>query len=208
MEQDKKYFGNGRLSSDLADIAVEAQNWVNMRNMRVGSTGSLYGGVGVVESIGSTVSLFSDLPDGTNYCIGSVFDEDNQRLVWANYNSEGSDAIYAYDIANAVTYKVLDAADVTGGLGFSRYKNIHSCRVVNGNFYWTDNNSEPRRVDIDAGIKTYDPGYNTEKVPYEFPISQPVLSWVRKNGLLPLGVEKKQDFSFVNNFIANDAYQF
>lgn len=208
MDQDKKYFGNGRLSSDLADIAVEAQNWVNMRNMRVGSAGSLHARVGRNESVGSTVLLFSTLPTGTNICIGSVFDEDSQRIMWCNWNSLGDHGIYAYDIAEGVTYTVLLSADVEDGLNFTKYKLVHSCRVVNGHFYWTDNNSEPRRVNIDSGIKTYDSGYDTGAVPYDTPMSPYVLSWIRKNAALPLEVAKKQDFSFLNNFIADDAYQF
>lgn len=146
---EKRQFDQGLNADDSYDKLLPGE-YFNGFNFR-GFT-SEDGHINGLEPIHSTTNIFSNLPAGTNYCIGGCEDEARQRIVWANWNSNGNHGIYAYDTTNFTGYIVLLSSQVTGGLNFDRFHYIHSCFVLNGCWYWTDNFNVPRRVNIDAGI--------------------------------------------------------
>lgn len=141
------------LDGDSADFRVMQNAYINMHDFRFGPS-SDKGYAEQLESVGSTLLIpNTGLPAGTNYCIGTADDFPNRRVVYFTWNSNGDHAIYCFDyIANQI-FTVLLSSQVTGGLNFDKYHLIHSARVENGNVYWTDNFNEPRRIDINAGIK-------------------------------------------------------
>lgn len=100
----------------------------------------------------------SNLPAGTNQCIGSYFDPVNQRILWFNYNSNGRNGIYQYSISTQTVTKIFlcftdTATDI---LNFSLNYPIHSCAIVyrttgDGDLlYWTDNLNKPRYLNLDT----------------------------------------------------------
>ena len=152
-------------------------------------------------------------PYGTSQTIGTAIDFDSGRLLYFNYNSFEDHGIYCYDpAANSgagKTYAVLYDSQVTGGLGFSTDSLIHSARVENGCLYWCDGtNNEPRRININAGIEMNLAGTFPDVTPYQAPLSQHVLYWIRKQPGLPLTGAKGTDAVYANNFIKNEAFQF
>lgn len=156
MNYEKKFFGNpqnGGGDFDSAFFSVGTNNWVNAENVRTLTTDA--GEVNTVESVGSTILLPNNaLPAGINIEIGSAPDEANDRFLIFNWNSNGDHGIYCYDITYQFWYVVLLNSQVTGGFNFDKNKLIHSCKVVNGCLYWVnDEQNEPRRINIDAGIK-------------------------------------------------------
>lgn len=207
MDQSKHAFIAG-LDADSADYAIEKGRWVNMRNMRTGSADSLLSNTSDLEAIGSTVPLLIQLPDGTNLPLGSCYDEAGDRVLRLNWNSNGDHGIYAL-YPDDTTYIVLLSTDVTGGLGLSKYSPIHSCFVLNGNLYWVDStNQQPRRLNIDAGIRAYQPGFVTTFAPYNLPIAQSVISWIRRPPGLCLSAVKTIDGAYANNFIRYGSFLF
>jgi hypothetical protein len=207
MDQSKHAFISG-LDGDSADYAIEKGRWVNMRNMRTGSADALLSNTSDVEPIGSTVPLTITLPTGTNIALGSCYDEAGDRILRLNWNSLTSHGIYAL-YPDGTTYTVLLSADVTGGLGFSKYSPIHSCFVLNGNLYWVDStNQQPRRLNIDAGIKAYQSGFVTTVAPYSLPVAQSVISWIRRPPGLCLSAVKSVDGSYANNFVRYGSFLF
>lgn len=48
----------------------------------------------------------SEMPEGTNYCIGSFVDKTNQLVFYCNENSLGKNGIYKYDIKAQKVTKV------------------------------------------------------------------------------------------------------
>lgn len=199
----------GVLNADGSFFKILPDEHINSVNMRIGSAPSANSSTDDWESIGSTISIATPLGAGQNYGIGGCWDETANRLILCIWNVNGFNRILCWDLDATVMYEVLLDADVTGGLGWDKNQLIHSCFVINGCFYWTDN-VMPRRIDIDAGIKTYQPGYVTTKAPYTQPLAQSVIAWIRRPPGLPLVQNKVTQTSpvVVNNFIRYEAIQF
>lgn len=211
-EFEKKYFADpnqsGHLDADSADFSIPINAWVNAENVRVGSTDK--GVINVVESIGSTLQISSPQPSVTFIGIGAVPDNENSRFIEFKYNIHGPwHKIVCYDKTTNSEYDVLTSAQVTGGLNFSKNSPIHSAWIVNGLLYWVDStNNQPRKINIDAGIKANYPSYETDQVPYEFPLSFDEITLIKKPPPLAPFIQKSTDANFVNNFIANESFQF
>jgi hypothetical protein len=87
------------INFDDADEYLEEGDTRSMLNVRVGYSES--GDDGIITNVKGTVSLFSELsfslPTGTNKCVGTCTDDQNNRLIWFNYNSNGNHGIYCYN---------------------------------------------------------------------------------------------------------------
>lgn len=208
MDRYATYFDGGLNADDDFEL-IKSGQWVNGSNIRVFSTDK--GSVNRVEAVGGSALLFNNLPAGTNRCIGGCEDEGNSRMLFFNWNSNGNHGVYCYYTSTGIGYQVMMSADVIGGLGFSRYQYIHSCGVANGIIYWVNStNSQPRRINIEAGIKAYAPTFITTFIAYSLPVKQSVISWIRKPGGLPPTMAKQTQTSpvIVYNFIRYAAFQF
>lgn len=209
---DRRIFKEGMLDSDSGSIYLPPSAWVNMRDLRIGSTDTVRGRVDYIQSVGSTVLKNNpNLPaTGTNIVIGHAPDFPYKRIVFTVWNSLGAHCIFCYDLQADLVYTVLLNSQVTGGLNFDKSHPIHSAAVVNHCFYWTDNFNQPRRVDIDAGIKMNQPGYVTTTLPYTAPLDMSVITVIRRQpGIPPTCVKFNQIApTVVGNFVANEAFQF
>lgn len=202
---EKREFNEG-LNGDDALTKLTPGEYLNGFNFRSGT--SEFGRVSGLQPIASSTNIFSNLPAGTNYCIGSVFDEANRRILWWNWNSNGNHGIYCYDTVNLIGYIVLLSSQVATGLNFSRYSYIHSSFVVNHNLYWTDNLNEPRRLNIDSGILLNQPGYVTTYAAYTSPMNESVIAWIRRPpALAPTQMKMTDPTSPLNN-TGPEAFQF
>lgn len=208
MLHEKKYLGNGAGNFDDADFILAPNQWVNMENCRVLSTDK--GVIGTVQSIGSNVLLSQILPSVTFTQIGSVVDEENNRILYFLKDIYGPwDKIICYEVATGDFYDVLFANQVIGGLNFNINSLIHSAKVVNGLLYWPDSTTnEPRKVNIDAGIKLNHPSFNTSVVPYAAPIDWREITIIKPPPPLQPNIQKSFDAAFSNNFIANENFSF
>lgn len=100
----------------------------------------------------------SNLPAGTNECIGAFFDQVNQRIIWFNYNSNGNNGIYQLLIQTGIVSKIFlsNTDSATDILMFSLNYPITSASIVyrttgDGDLlYWTDGNKRPRYLNIDT----------------------------------------------------------
>ena len=205
---DRKYLDGG-LDADTSDFAVAPNRFVNMENARFGSTFFARGSVGGLESIGSTSLIASSLPSMQNYCIGSVYDEQRNRILWFNWSSIGVHLIKCYDINTNIVYTVLYDSQIIGGFNFDKNVPIHSGRIINGLLYWVEERTnQPRKINIDAAIKMNNPSYVTDAVPYQSPIDFREITIIKPPPPLAPNIMKDTDGSFVNNFIANDSFMF
>ena len=187
MLYEKKNFGNpqnGGGDFDSAFYSVGPNNWINGSNIRTLTTD--FGETNTVESIGANVLKNNPfLSPGVNIFIGGAVDEANGRFVTFVWNESGLGGIYAYMVNTEAWFIVLLESDVIGGFNWEKNRYIHSARIINKCVYWTDYFNEPRRVDIEAGIKLYDPSFDTKELPYSTPISQSVISIIRRQPGLP-----------------------
>jgi hypothetical protein len=207
MKQSEKKYLRCILNADSVDFAVGQDEIINGENVRFGSTDA--GVIGTIESVGSTILKSSFQPSVSTVVIGSADDTANNRILYFVKDLYGPwDKILCYSLANDIVYTVLLSEQVVGGLSFDKNELIHSTRIENGVLYWTDNLNEPRKINIDAGIKLNQPSYNTSVSPYVSPLNQEVLTIIRRPPFYAPTLSKQTDGTFVNNFIANSAQQF
>lgn len=210
MQLEKRYWKD-MLNADSADFLIGPLQYLNAENVRFGSTDFASGYTNYIESIGSFIlKTNTNLPGtGTNITIGWAYDDPFKRFIFFNFNSLGSHGIYCYDATLDTVFTVLLNSQVTGGLNFDKDQLIHSARVENGNVYWSNSfQNEPRRLNIDAGINLNHPGTFPNVTAYTSPVTQSVIQWIRRQPALPPTSVKVTDGSFVNNFIALEAFQF
>lgn len=208
MEYEKKYFGNGSGNFDDADFILQPNQWVNMENCRVGSTDN--GVIGTVESIGKVVFLSDPEPSVTNVVIGSAIDEENNRILYFLKDLYGPfDKIVCYDLSQDIFLTVLFNFQVTGGLNFDKNSLIHSTRVNDGMLYWVDGEqNQPRKVNINAGLNLNYPILFPDVEPYTFPVDWREITLIKPPPPLAPNIQKNEDATFANNFIANESFSF
>ena len=207
MQIDKKYFvsNDSLLDSDSADFSVSQNAWVNMENFRTG-TPDIGGVTGAVESILGTELISSQ--EEEYIAIGSCPDDENQRFFTFYYSPIGNHKIdCCYSNTNTI-YTVLKSEDVVGGLNFTK-EPIHSSAIISNLLSWVDGyNNEPRKINVDSGIKAYDSNFETDAHPYSLPINFSEITLIKPTAPYSPNIQKKVDQSFVNNFIANQSFQF
>lgn len=106
-----------------------------------------------ISNVKGNTQISYSLPTGHNYVIGSYDDKLGKNVYYFVYNSENTHSILKYDYTNNVVEKVLQ-----GALGFSLIYFIDSVTLLDNRFLiYTDNNKEPRWVDLDDLSKYSDP---------------------------------------------------
>lgn len=210
MPTERKYFAdensNG-LNSDDDLFAIPINEVVNMQDCRIGSTNK--GVTGTVESVGGTLVLSTPSPSVSFIELGNEPDEVGNRILYFYYNLNTSEhKIEVYDKTDGIIYLALLSSQVDGGLNFNKDYPIHSCRIVNGIAYWTDNYNSPRKLNIDAAIKMNNPSYVTNETAYTNPLEKDVISLIRKPPSIPLFANKTTNGAITVNNVADFAGQF
>lgn len=147
------------------------------------------------------------------FCIGSITDEVKGRVYFFMYHGgTGQDhTIWAWDRKENVGYRVLRSSHVEGGLLFDRTFPITGVALIGDDLYWTDNKSNPRRVNVERGIKTNHPTYvsqnGTTPEPYELQIKQTDISVIRRPPAYPLAITQLNEGRTVN-FTKDGVFQF
>ena len=210
MLRSKKVFTGGSNQDDSLHLIEDAQ-YLRLMNGRVGVT--QYGKNYRVEGVPGTTAVSQSVypPYGTNICIGSCVDIEGQRLLWFIYNTSSDHGIYCYDLTTKTTYAVIYDSQIQGGLNFNKnYRIDKNCRVVNGILYWSDNYNEPKKINIDKGIKTNHASYQTSQTAYQIPptgIPYTTFTIIRRPPYYSLDVAKLTDAGFDNNYIASSSFQ-
>lgn len=312
MFNEKKIFTGGLNNDDDLRLLSEGE-YLNLMNGRVGISEN--GKDGRIENVLGNIELQNPyLPSGDNQTIGSAVDYQRKRLLIANWNSNGEDGWYVYDIPSSTFYKAIvnsnlilsigrlgtnsfttgsnqnlpftgagyegdilqldfglsgtsvfvvyttvgyyedaeliikrlvvaintnsyaitnsilatyvapnvinvnfngityntnftrfDASIDNKPLNFSKdFRIDRNAKMVGDLLYWCDGDQNPpRKINIEAGIKTNHPTYVTDTLPYSLPIDYKWIQWVKRPPIYPLTWEKKvkDTTSIVNQFI-------
>lgn len=210
MIRSKKIFTGGANQDDSLHLLEDSQ-YLRIMNGRVGVT--QYGRNARVENVPGTTIISQAVypPYGTNICIGSCIDTEGQRMLWFICNTFGDHGIYCFDFVDNQVYAVIYDSQVQEGLNFNKnYRIDKNCRVINGILYWSDNYNEPKKINIDKGIKTNHASYQTEETAYDlYPNGIPytTLTVIRRPPFYSLQVAKSNDATYNNNFIERSAFQ-
>lgn len=171
---------------------VQAGDCFVAQNCRVGKDSQ--GRRGAVKPVAGTTLRHVDSAAGTKLTIGSITDEVKSRIYRFNQNSLGTHKIIAFDRKTNTAFTVLQESNVTGGLGFSANFPIHSAALIGDYLYFTDNLNNPRRINVERGIKTNHSSYTspdgTVPVAYDTPLAQWDISDARRVPTYPLKVRK------------------
>ena len=195
------------MNGDIDQKLLADGEYLNLMNGRVAVTE--FGRFGRIENVPGTTQIAQSVfpPYGTQQTIGGCVDTENSWLLFFNYNSFDDHGIYCLDYStpsSPVVYPVLYDSQTTDGLGFSKNFRIDgNCWVVNGILYWTDNNAQPRKVNIRAGINLNRPGTFPGYPQYTGGINEDVITIIRKPPNYFLSVNKVTQSSPVinSNFI-------
>lgn len=190
----------GYLDSDSDAKLFDDQAWLNAMNCRNAVT--QFGRAGRWENCPGTTLISQSVfpPYGVQQCIGGCVDTENEWLIFCEWNSFDDHGIYMFDFRTEITYPVLYDSQTTDGLGFSKNFRIdRNCRVVNGVFYWTDNNAQPRKVNIRAGVNLNRPGTFPDAYQYTGGIDENIITVIRKPPNYSLSVEKFTQSGTVNS---------
>ena len=146
MPELKRSFRMGKMNKDLDERLIPNGEYRDALNIQVaGSEGS---DVGTAQNIlGNKLAYSSSINISGAKCIGSVRDTANDKIYWF-VSGTSVDAILEYDQYTKTVLPVV--IDANGVLNFStdnKYR-IIAVNVIEDFIYWTDNNSEPKKVDI------------------------------------------------------------
>ena len=159
MPELKRLFLKGRMNKDLDERLVPNGEYRDALNIQIGSSeGS---DVGAIENIlGNQVArkkrtkqLWADNDETHNYyglpldatCIGAIKDDINDKIYYF-VTSSTVDCIIEYDKTRDYIQPVL--VDTQNVLKFSQNKLITGVNIIDNYLFFTDNNSEPKKVDV------------------------------------------------------------
>ena len=152
MPEMKRVFTSGKMNKDLDERLVRNGEYTDALNVQIAASEN--NNVGAIENVlgnqlrnldvnGATWSSF--IPSAK--CIGFIKLDREEKIYWF-VTSATVDAIIEYDQSSNVVAPVLvDTSDV---LNFSTSHLITGINIVENLLLWTDNNSEPRKINIDT----------------------------------------------------------
>lgn len=154
MPELKRVFTSGKMNKDLDERLVPNGQYRDALNVQVSNSegsdvGAIESIVGNVKKLKKTSSVDWDDDFGLSSpkCIGVVRDTLNNNIYWFITASDG-DAILEYDESTGLTAPVLVDVRSTTVLGFDENYLITGVNIVDGILFWTDDNNEPRRINI------------------------------------------------------------
>lgn len=155
MPIEKRTFEKG-MNQDLAESLLAPGMYRYALNIRNGN--SEKGAVGIITNAEGNREISVSLPSGGNTVIGAYDDEANDRVIYIVYNTNGDNRIFAYNYEIGEVNTII--SDSNNVLDLNPNYLITAVNVVDGNdtsyLLFTDNYGEPKNIDINQGIRTYD----------------------------------------------------
>ena len=166
MPEIKNQFTGGKMNKDLDERLVKNGEYRDAMNIEVStSEGS---DVGTIQNIlGNELLSFGTDAWGANdaVCVGSIADEKNDVVYWFVYTST-SNFIFRYDLKpqSASGLRIVFADINNDTLNFTN-QTITGINIIDGMLFWTDNNTEPKKINVSRSILGTDPnGVNHTKL--------------------------------------------
>ena len=151
MPEIKNNFLQGKMNKDLDERLIPNGQYRDAMNIEVSTAED--SSVGTVKNILGNKRVEDVVPNGYK-CVGSIANEKTNRVYWF-ISSYSKDAIIEYDVENDVVNHVL----VDAYAGTSRAVLMFSGNIITGIniiddlLFWTDNNSNPKKINIKECIK-------------------------------------------------------
>jgi len=174
----------GIMNLDDPEEIIPSVHHANARNIRFRGTPPHMR----IENLpGTTLIPNTDLPDGTNVCIGHYYDQVKGRLIYHNYNSNGNHGIYFYQLSTGTIQRIVKSNSGTSGdiLNFDLLHPIIHVGIIYGDntqgdiYYFLNCQGQPCKINIDRALSG---GYGTIERSYldvakEPPSIPPIVSY-------------------------------
>jgi len=148
MPEIKNTFLQGKMNKDLDERLIPNGEYRNAMNVEVSTAED--SSIGVLKNILGNHRVEDIVLDGF-ICVGSIENEQTNKLYWfvSKYNK---DAILEYDVENDVATPIIvdtKAGTKNAVLKFSG-NIITGINIIDDLLFWTDNNSEPKKININT----------------------------------------------------------
>ena len=151
MPEIKQNFTRGVMNKDLDKRVVpngQIEHGVNIE-VNTSDQSSSEAGLGLITNVKGNVSIEDLMPGGEFKTIASVSDEKNNKIYWF-VSGFDKDFIceYSVDVNNAIL--ILVDVNKLNEKAFLKFQNnkITGVNIVDDFLIWTDNNSEPKKINI------------------------------------------------------------
>lgn len=202
----------GGMNTVIAPKLMPPDMYVYMLNCDVTATSE--GNIGVVTNIRGNVSVEVTLPAGENKTIGTVRNEEMNRMYFAVWNSNGYHTWYEFDYVSLTTKPVMQCITDTGNIDIWKWEKgrlINSANIVNDVLlYWTMEGHPARKINIQKAIeKNLDNGYGNvildeyTRAYKRSPAFAPTAEYFTNNELRKNNIYRKL-FKFAVRFIYDD----
>ena len=145
----KNVFIKGKMNKDLDERIVPNGEYRDALNVQIStSDGS---DIGVMQNVlGNKLAYDSAINIAGGKCIGSVADTENNKIYWFIAGTS-VDAIAEYDESTRLVSPVLVSVKTptVNVLKFDKSKLITGVNIIDGLLFFTDNNSEPKKINIE-----------------------------------------------------------
>jgi hypothetical protein len=155
MPEIKNTFLQGKMNKDLDERLIPNGQYRDAMNVEVATAED--SDIGTVKNILGNHRVEELVGVGFT-CVGSIADEKTNKLYWF-ISSYEKDVILEYDSVNDITLPVvvdLNAGNFKAVLKFSG-NIITGINIIDNLLFWTDNNSEPKKINIDTCKAGTDP---------------------------------------------------
>ena len=156
MPEIKNTFVGGKMNKDLNKRLMPNGQYANAFNIEVSTAEGP--GIGVVKNIIGNkrvdiTNSFSGVPSGFT-CVGTVANEKTNKLYWfvTKSGEYAIDAIIEYDAIHKATSLVvvdLNAGNSKAVLKFGVTPIITGINIIDNLLFWTDNQTDPKKINID-----------------------------------------------------------
>mgnify|MGYP003652088038 FL=1 len=156
MPEMKNNFQGGKMNKDLDERLVPSGEYRDALNVEIATTDS--SDLGTLRTLkgnlllGGTWQGTAGVPE-SGTCVGSISDDKNDKLYFM-IAGEDTDFIIEYDYSTQLFFPVCvdnHTANAHRALNFNKDFLITGVNIIEDLLFWTDNNSEPKRINITRG---------------------------------------------------------
>ena len=154
MPEIKNNFLQGKMNKDLDERLIPNGQYRDALNVEIATAEDA--GVGTIKNILGNKRVETIIPSEFK-CVGSIADEKHNKLYWFVTTYE-KDAIIEYDVENDIVSPLivdLNAGNFNAVLKFSG-NIITGINIIDNLLFWTDNRSDPKKINIDECKKGTD----------------------------------------------------
>ena len=152
MPEIKNTFIQGKMNKDLDERLIPNGQYRDALN--IGVTSSETSDAGAIENILGNTQVDTVIPEGYT-CVGNISDETTNTLYWF-VKGDDRDAILRFNEEESLVV-IVDAYESSGErfLNFTG-DHITGINIVDNFLFWTDGNSEPKKIDLDKQYQVND----------------------------------------------------